>query len=559
MIKGRILVVEDERIVALSLQQQLIKLGYEVPATVASGYEALQHIESLHPDLVLMDIHIEDEIDGIETAARMPAELAIPVIYLSAYSEELTLDRARATTPYGYLLKPFSERELHATIQMVLERRRVDLALQQNERRLAQVVEQRTAELQAQITERLKAERALYQAQKMEAVGQLTGGLAHDFNNLLTAISGCLDLVQKYTDDRRVDRLLDTARLAAARGQKLLSQLIAFSRQQVLRPQVSQINPLIAIFYDLWQQACGESVTLEIKLEAALGMANIDPAQLQSTILNLVVNARQAMPNGGQLTIETTNTEIYQSTDVTGAAVTPGWYVVISVRDTGVVMTPEVRDKAIEPFFTTKEMGRGSGLGLSQVYGFVRQSGGFLQIDSEPGNGTSVHLLLPRAESVPVPAPDTAPSKPAVLIVEDDPVVLEVAVEMLSGSGYQVYTAENGSHAMELLRTDIPIDVLFTDVVMPQGLNGVQLAKNVRELRPDIGVLLTSGYPRDALEDEEGLRQDQELLPKPYRTVTLIDAINRAIKGHSNSDPSRFPRGHFWDDPELSTERATRT
>ncbi len=554
MIKGRILVVEDERIVAPSLRQQLIKLGYEVPSTVATDREALQQIETLRPDLVLMDIHIEGEIDGIETAPRMPAELAIPVICLSAYSEELTLDRARATSPYGYLLKPFSERELHATIQMVLERRRVDLALQQNERRLAQVVEQRTAELQDQIAERLKAERALYHAQKMEAVGQLTGGLAHDFNNLLTGISGCLDLVQKYTNDARVDRLLDTARLAAARGQKLISQLIAFSRQQVLRPQVSHINPLIAVFYDLWQQAC-ESVALEVKLEAALGMANIDPAQLQSTILSLVVNARQAMPNGGQLTIETTNAEIYQSTDVTGAAIAPGRYVVISVRDTGVGMTPEVRDKAIEPFFTTKEVGRGSGLGLSQVYGFVRQSGGYLQIDSEPGSGTTVHLLLPRAELAPVPTPhpDTAPKKPGVLIVEDDPVVLEVAVEMLSGSGYQVYTAEDGPHAMELLRTDIPIDVLFTDVVMPRGLNGMQLARKVRELRPDIGILLTSGYPRDALEDQEGLAQDQELLPKPYRAATLIDAINRAIKG-----ATLIPFRHGAD-PGPSTKSATRT
>lgn len=531
MIKGRILVVEDERIVALSLRQQLTKLGYEVPAMAASGDAALRQIEALRPDLVLMDIRIEGDIDGIETAARIPGELAVPVIYLSAYSEEVTLDRARATTPYGYLLKPFSERELHATIQMVLERRRVDLALRQNERQLAQLIARRTEELRDQTTERLKAERALHHAQKMEAVGQLTGGLAHDFNNLLTAIAGCLDLVQKYTDDRRVDRLLDTARLAATRGQKLISQLIAFSRRQVLRPRVSQVNPLIAVFDDLWRQACGESVTFEVKLEDGLGTANIDPAQLQSSILNLVVNARDAMPNGGQLAIETTNAEIQRSIDITGASIPPGHYVVVSVRDTGRGMAPAVLDKAIEPFFTTKEVGKGSGLGLSQVYGFVRQSGGYLQIDSEPGRGTTVHLLLPRAESAaPAPGPNTAPGKPAVLIVEDDPAVLEVAVEMLAESGYQIYTAEDGAHAMELLRTDIPIDVLFTDIVMPQGVNGVQLAERVRKLRPDIRVLLTSGYPRDALEDQQGLRQDQEFLSKPYRATTLIDAINRAMK-----------------------------
>jgi len=531
MITGRILVVEDERIVALSLRQQLIKLGYEVPAMVASGTDALRQIEALRPDLVLMDIRIEGELDGIETAARIPAERAAPVIYLSSCSEELTLDRARATTPYGYLLKPLSERELHATIQMVLERRRVDLALQQNERRLARLVEQRTEELHDQTAERLRAERALQHVQKMEAVGQLTGGLAHDFNNLLTAIAGCLDLVQRYTDDRRVDRLLDTARLASARGQKLISQLIAFSRQQVLRPQVSQINPLIAVFYDLWQQACGELVSFEVKLEAGLGMANIDPAQLQSSILNLVVNARDAMPRGGQLTIETTNAEIHQSVDITGATITPGRYVIISVRDTGRGMAADVLDKAIEPFFTTKEVGKGSGLGLSQVYGFVRQSGGYLRLDSEPGRGTAVHLLLPRAESAAAAAgPDAAPGKPAVLIVEDDPAVLEVAVEMLAQSGYKIYTAEDGAHAMELLRTDIPIDVLFTDIVMPQGVNGVQLAKRVQTLRPDIRVLLTSGYPRDALEHQQGLGQDQEFLSKPYRAAALIDAINRTMK-----------------------------
>jgi signal transduction histidine kinase len=442
------------------------------------------------------------------------------------------VERARATTPYGYLLKPFSERELHVTIQMVLERCRADLALQQNERRLAHLVEQRTIELQDQIAERLKTERALYHAQKMEAVGQLTAGLAHDFNNLLTAIAGCLDLVQKYTDDRRVDRLLDSARLAAARGQKLISQLISFSRQQVLHPNISKINPLIAVFYDLWKQACGESVTFELKLEAGLGTANIDPAQLQSAILNLVVNARDAMPNGGRLTLETVNAEIYQSFDVTGAVVRPGRYVVIGVRDTGVGMTPEVRDRAIEPFFTTKGVGKGSGMGLSQVYGFVHQSGGYLQIEGEPGHGTTVHLLLPRAESrlVAGPRPDTTLGKPAVLVVEDDPVVLDVAVEILAGTGYQVYTAEDSAQAMELLRTDIPIDVLFTDIVMPQGMNGVQLARQGRELRPDISVLLTSGYPRDALEDQQGLARDHELLSKPYYAETLIDAINRAMR-----------------------------
>ena len=526
--KARILIVEDERIVALHLQQQLVKLGYEVPAAAASGSEALRLIASVQPDVVLMDIRIQGEMDGIETVARIPPEQRPAVIYLSAHSEDATLERAGATRAYGYLIKPFSERELHATIQTAVERRRADLAQQESERRLAELLAQRTAELEQASAERLKAERAVQQLQKTEAIGRLTGGVAHDFNNLLTVVIGSLDLIAARVQDPQVQRMVQSASRAANRGQHLTSQLLAFSRQQILHPEVTRINPLITVFQDLLRHACGDQVMLTLDLATNLHPVEIDPAQLQSAILNLVMNARDAMPDGGTLAISTANAAIAGGHDVTGIDIAPGDYVRIVVCDSGAGMAQEILPRAIEPFFTTKEVGKGSGLGLSQVYGFVRQSDGYLWIDSEPGRGTEIVLLLPRAAIAAVADSPVASHTPAVLVVEDDPDVLSVAVAMLNEGGYQVYTAVDGRDALELLRSDMPIDVLLTDILMPNGVTGVDIARKLETLRPGTPVVLTSGWSRDALEELHGLGKDQRLLPKPFRLAGLLDEIARA-------------------------------
>jgi signal transduction histidine kinase len=363
MTKTRVMVVEDERIVALNLERRLTKLGYEISSLATSGSQALQAIERDKPDVVLMDVNIEGEIDGIETASRIPNAYNIPVIYLTAYSEEATLQRARGTRPYGFLLKPISERELHATIQMVLERRRADTLVRESEQRQEALVQQRTAELREQIAERAKAEDALRQVQKMEAIGQLTGGIAHDFNNMLQVILGSLALLQKNLRLGRcqdVDRFIDSAIGSANRAAGLTQRLLAFSRRQQLSPTVVDANHLIETMADMVRQTVGETIAVNMFPATALWAIRCDINQLESTILNLVINARDAMPEGGRLTIETKNTSL----DVGRAAqmdLPSGNYVCISVSDTGTGMTPDVLAQAFDPFFTTKPIGAGTG------------------------------------------------------------------------------------------------------------------------------------------------------------------------------------------------------
>ena len=406
MIPAKVMVVEDERIVALHLKQQLTRLGYSVPAMATSGERALRQIVEIQPDVVLMDIHIEGALDGIATAGQIPPDLQIPVIYLTAYSEDMTLDRARGTRPYGYLVKPFSERELHASIQMVLERRRADTALQESEQRLERLVAGRTAELvtaNAQLTRqtalRLQAERELHKAQKMEALGQLSGGIAHDFNNLLTVIMGSLNRIERRTDlpIEELRRSAATALQTCEKAATLAHRLLAFSRRQALDPNPLYPNHLVSSMSDTLRQTLGETVTIETVLADALWSVCVDADQLESALLNLALNAYDAMPSGGKLLIETANTFLDDTYCAAHKGMAPGQYVLVAVSDTGTGMAQEVVHKAFEPFFTTKKRnGPSTGLGLSQVYGFTKQAGGHVDIYSEPGHGTTIKLYLPR-------------------------------------------------------------------------------------------------------------------------------------------------------------------
>lgn len=316
MTLARVLVVEDERVVALHLRQQLSRLGYDVPFMATKGPQALEAIELHRPDVVLMDIHIEGDMDGIDTASRIPSHLRIPVIYLTAYSEESTLERARSTKPYGYLLKPFSERELHATIQMAMERHRADSAVTRQANDLRIAVAEREEELASSVKElereneqRLKAEHALRQAQKMEAVGQLTGGLAHDFNNLMHIVVGNLEIISRTltTDNDRTRRCADTALQAARKAVLLTQRLLAFSSLQPLAPKPVNVNGLVSGMSDLLHRTLESSIGIKTVLASEIWMVEVDANQLESAVLNLVVNARDAMQGSGRLTIETHN------------------------------------------------------------------------------------------------------------------------------------------------------------------------------------------------------------------------------------------------------------
>ncbi len=368
------------------------------------------------------------------------------------------------------------------------------------------------------ITERRALEQArdqLYQAQKMESVGQLTGGVAHDFNNLLTAVGGSLSLLKHLTTDPRALKLLDTAESAVTRGSRLTQQLLAFSRQHPVQPEKSNLNELIASLASLLRHASGEHTEIRLNLSPLLWLCEIDRTQLQSALLNLVVNARDAIGGrGGIITIETQNCEIDEARATSLGDIAPGHFVVLAVSDNGSGMPPEIKAKAIDPFFTTKEPGRGSGLGLSQVYGFARQTGGQLEIDSIFGRGTTVRIFLPGLVSE---GAESAKNVWAVLITEDDSDVLTIAAETLRLLGYEVYTATNATEALAILKQGTPIDILFTDIVMPYSMNGIALAREARRLQPGIRVLLASGYSRDRMDAAE----DMAFMSKPYQMAEL--------------------------------------
>ncbi|HLI11349.1 MAG TPA: PAS domain S-box protein [Alphaproteobacteria bacterium] len=376
-----------------------------------------------------------------------------------------------------------------------------------------------------------RARDAIFHGQKMEVLGQLTGGIAHDFNNMLTVISNNLDLLTRKVSGDRERRLIEIARHAAVRCAKLTEQLLAFARRQPLHPEPHDVNHLIGGFEAVLRRACGEMIDVSIALDPALRLASVDAQQFESALLNLAVNARDAMPQGGTLRITTRNVEIDQARAAAMAEPTaPGPYIAIAVDDTGHGMTADVLAHAIEPYFTTKEVGQGSGLGLSQVYGFVTQSGGHLDLASKPRRGTTVTLYLPAAlvETAAGEGPRSAPL--TVLAVEDDPDVLEATVETLRSLGYCVLTAGDGMGALDILRRDTRIDILFTDVVMPKGMNGIELAREACRLRSGLRVLLASGYPMGALSANHGLDGEFVFIAKPYRWPELAERLRALME-----------------------------
>ncbi len=387
------------------------------------------------------------------------------------------------------------------------------------------------------VTELRMLQQQLVQAQKMETVGQLTGGIAHDFNNLLTVIMGNLDLVsRKITGDERINRQLGAIRHAAERGQNLTSQLLAFSRRQHLTPEVLDVNLLITRFESLVRHAVGEIVHLETVAASKAVICDVDPAQLETALLNLAVNARDAMPSGGKLVFEVRPLSDGDELLSDRPPEANGPWIAISAIDTGVGMPPEVIARAFEPFFTTKGPGKGSGLGLSQVYGFARQSGGFVAVRSEVGQGTRMAICLPLCEKQPERVvSDEIGDKPLsgnaerILLVEDDAAVLALGIEMLMDLGYQVTTASDAASALEIIKRGEPIDLIFSDVVMPGGKSGVDLAREVKELRPGLPVLLTSGYTGEALNVHTRDVETLPLIAKPFRQEELAAKLRETM------------------------------
>ncbi|MDQ9170743.1 PAS domain S-box protein [Oxalobacteraceae bacterium R-40] len=399
------------------------------------------------------------------------------------------------------------------------------------------------AKITRDITEKRKAAEALeqanaalFQAQKMEALGQLTGGVAHDFNNLLAVLSSSLDVISVKLKNQDDLRLLESMQRAIERGSMLTQQLLSFARRQPLQTEVININRLIGSFEAVLRRAGNSAIDFQIAMGAELRSVEIDTARFEASLLNLVVNARDAMPNGGQLAIITGNVDLG---DGEVNQLPAGAYICVTVADTGTGMPPDVASRVFEPFFTTKEVGKGTGLGLSQVYGFITQSGGDVKIDTSVGKGTAIHLYLPAIERSMASGVDGAsdeehPSGHAdevsekVLIVEDEPDLLNTATELFRNLGYDVLTASNGNDALSILKRSPDIDVLFTDVMMPNGMDGLELARLARESYPGIKILVASGYPPPALKAKDKNIDNFTFMNKPYRLADLAKKLRVA-------------------------------
>ena len=416
----------------------------------------------------------------------------------------------------------------------------------------AQVAE-RTAELSAannrlttEIKRRMESEAQLVQMQKIEAIGQLTGGIAHDFNNMLSVVLGGLRLLQRRLQrgDTNVEKYVDAAIDGANRAANLTSRLLAFSRQQTLAPEVIDGNKLIAGMDEILRRTIPESIQIETVLAGGLWRTFADGPGLENAIINLAVNARDAMPNGGKLTIETANAALDDAYAATKLDVKAGQYVMIAVADTGSGMPPDVIARAIDPFFTTKPAGQGTGLGLSQVHGFIKQSGGHMAIYSEPSHGTTVKLYLPRhfgqeegaarrairGSDVPL-----SESHETILLVEDDADVRQLTVDMLQELGYATLEAENADRALAHLDAHPDIAMMITDVVMP-GMNGRLLANEVRIRRPGLPVLFTTGYTRNAIVHHGVLDPDVHVIIKPYTLETLAMNVRSLLRPDTSNN-----------------------
>ena len=391
------------------------------------------------------------------------------------------------------------------------------------------------------VTDAHETERLLQQAQKLDAIGKLTGGVAHDFNNMLTIITGSIEvLIDQIRDRPATVELAGLVGRAADRCTELIRHLLAFARKQPLRPRDIDVNSTVLDISKLLRPTLGEQIEINSILDEEVLVAHVDSAQLANSLVNLAINARDAMPDGGKLLLETRKIVLDEAYAAANAGVAAGTYIMVAVSDTGTGMPAEVRDRAFEPFFTTKEAGKGSGLGLSMVYGFAKQSGGHVKIYSEEGRGTTIRLYMPpanaavQAEAVPeMPIPRGTET---ILVVEDDRLVREFVVNQLDGLGYTTRAVSNGAEALELVTTGETFDLLFTDVIMPGGINGKELAEEVTRLRPETRVLFTSGYTDNAIIEHGRLEVGARLLTKPYRRSELALIVYAALHEPAN-DP----------------------
>jgi hypothetical protein len=634
------MVVEDESIIAEDIQAMLESLGYTVPAIALSGEEAIQKAVETHPDLVLMDIVLRGKMDGVEAAEYLRIHHHMPVIYVTAYADEKTLRRAKLTEPFGYILKPFDERELHTAIELALYKHQMEEKLKESQQWLVTTLRSIGAAVLAtdaqgyvsfmnpaaeeltgwrlddargravteifpvrhgetpkvhdhpallalqegvpidlgshdryletkngrqlpiddsatpirdaqgrligavvvfrDVSERRQLQDQVVQAQKLDAIGRLAGRVAHDFNNLLTVISLYSELLMgSRRSDEQLHQYANEIKKAVEHATTLTNQLLTFGRKQVLQPVMLDLNTVLSSIAGILEQLLGDQIELTLDLGSALSPVNIDPEQLEQVILNLVINARDAMAQKGKLTIITANVELDERDARRRPGVRPGTYVMLAVRDTGCGLDSLSQSRLFEPFFTTKPRGKGAGLGLSIVHGIVHQSGGHITVDSGLGQGTMVTIYLPVADIGALTRPSLVTSTAflqgteTILLVEDEEEVRAAVFESLQMRGYIVLQACSGREALMISkRYKGPIHLLLTDVMMPQ-MTGPELVNHLTPLRPTMNILLMSGYPHDALTPEDIRTQGLAFLPKPFTPEALARKVREVLDASS--------------------------
>jgi signal transduction histidine kinase len=543
-------VVDDDEAGRYVKLRALKGFGYEM-LEATTGADALRQVAEAQPDIVLLDIRLPD-ISGLEVCRRIKAEHPSIVVLQTSAAFVRPSDRASALSggADSYLIEPMEPEELVASVGALLRMRRAEQemrdlneALEDQVRRRSRELAEAKGQLASEAEQRAKAEEALRHAQKLDAVGRLTGGIAHDFNNLLTVVLGSLSLMETHlrkpepVPPERLLKLIAGSRKAVQDCEGLTRQLLAFARRDPLRVETVDLNRTLAEYEGFMKGVVGEKVSLEIAFGPNLWPLLLDARQLEASILNLAINARDAMPEaGGKLCIESENLDLPVALPpISGVILRPeeipaGQYVHIKVRDSGSGMTPDVLNLVFEPFFTTKEVGKGSGLGLSQVHGFVKQSQGYVSISSRPTGGTTVDLYFPRASGI-VAAGDkremveeVPKGQETILIVEDDARVRDTVEGMIESLGYHVLRANNGPHALEVLEETKEVALMFTDIVMPAGMTGVDLAREAKRRRPDLKVLLTSGFAGGREGKDPPInpgRGEFSFLPKPYTVLEL--------------------------------------
>jgi DNA-binding response OmpR family regulator len=537
--KPLILNVDDTEAGRYAKTRQLRHFGYEV-VEAATGADALAKVEALLPAVVLLDVRLPD-ISGIEVCATIKEKWPAVMVLQSSATFTGVSDRIRGLNngADSYLVQPAEPEELAAAVGALLRIRRAEDDLRRSNDELEKRVEQRTLSLakandalRKEIAQRRLAEAALIQAQKMEAIGRLTGGLAHDFNNLLTAVIGNLDLIRSRAPDARILRLAENATKAAERGSKLTAQLLAFSRTQRIAVKPIDVNSVLTGMSPLLLQSLGHTVQIVTQLDPEAGSALADDNQLELAVLNLAINARDAMPDGGTVTIST----VRHMLEAEDGGLPAGPYLIVEVADTGSGMSPDVIARAFDPFFTTKPPGKGTGLGLAQVYGVARQCGGDVRIASEAGKGTRVTLWLRCAsdgeavgEAGQTQAKDIDTAG-HVLLIDDDADVRNTIQELLAELGYNVRAAESGKIGLAMLIERQP-DLVIVDFAMPE-MTGAEVARAIHQRWPALPILFVSGHAdTSALETAVG---GAPFLRKPFRPSDLAMAVQEAIEGASH-------------------------